>query len=62
MTTPTDPCPRCGHPLGDHPARSRMTRARTVAICTPCGQHEADRQARGLAPIPPGEWPLRRAA
>lgn len=52
------PCPRCRGPLGDLPARSRMQTARTVAICSSCGTDEASREHRGLAPIPPTDWPL----
>jgi hypothetical protein len=50
-------CPRCRRPLGERPARSRTTHARDIPICSPCGQGEAYRDAVGLAPIPPGEWP-----
>ncbi len=28
-----------------------------VRICGDCGTDEAVRDARGLPPIPPGEWP-----
>ena len=55
----TTHCPRCTRPIGDRPARSRTTVARDIAICSPCGQGEADRQAAGRAPIPPNEWPGR---
>ncbi len=51
-------CPRCGGPLGDRPARSRLTTAREVSICTPCGTEEAVRQADGKSPVPFGEWPI----
>ncbi|MEV2264087.1 hypothetical protein AB0J13_36265 [Streptomyces anulatus] len=51
-------CPRCGGPLGERPARSRLTAAREVFICTTCGTEEAVRHAHGQAPVPFGEWPL----
>ncbi|MFF1906406.1 hypothetical protein [Kitasatospora sp. NPDC058218] len=55
----TDPrCPRCGGPLGERPARSRVTTDRDVPICTTCGTDEAVREAQRQAPVPPGEWPL----
>ena len=50
-------CPRCRGPLGEDPGRSRTTVARDIAICSPCAQAEAERDATGRAPIPPGEWP-----
>lgn len=50
-------CPRCSRPLGERPGRSRTTVARDIPICSPCAQGEAYRDAAGLAPIPPGEWP-----
>ncbi|GAA2242137.1 hypothetical protein GCM10010232_31510 [Streptomyces amakusaensis] len=55
---PNTRCPRCGGPLGDRPARSRLTIGRDVAICTTCGTDEAVREAAGLSPVPFGEWPL----
>ena len=51
-------CPRCTHP-GPLTSRSRTTLARTIAICSPCGQAEAARDATGRAPIPPADWPIR---
>ncbi len=56
---PDTPCPRCGGPLGEHPARTRLTLDRDVRICTPCGTDEATRIARGEPPIPFGDWPIR---
>ncbi|MFF0430357.1 hypothetical protein ACFYUJ_39095 [Streptomyces sp. NPDC004520] len=50
-------CPRCGGPLGDTPARSRMTTDRTVPVCAACGTDEAVREHRGLSPLPPTDWP-----
>jgi hypothetical protein len=35
-------CPRCSGPLGDHPARSRVTLARDIPICDLCGSDERD--------------------
>ncbi|MBT2394668.1 hypothetical protein [Streptomyces sp. ISL-100] len=55
---PDTRCPRCGGPLGERPARSRLTADRDVFICTTCGTEEAVRQAHGQAPVPFGEWPL----
>lgn len=55
---PDTRCPRCGGPLGERPARSRLTVDREVFICAPCGTEEAVREARGQAPVPFGEWPL----
>lgn len=51
-------CQRCGGPLGDQPARSRLTLARTLPICTPCGQDEARRERDKHPPIPPTDWPI----
>ncbi|MFD8146103.1 hypothetical protein [Streptomyces sp. NPDC059708] len=51
-------CPRCTGPLGIRPALSRITTARTLTICTPCGIDEALRDADRKAPIPPTEWPI----
>ena len=51
-------CPRCGGPLGERPAHSRLTADREVFICTTCGTEEAVREAQGKAPVPFGEWPL----
>ncbi|MEU8887320.1 hypothetical protein [Streptomyces sp. NPDC048442] len=55
---PDTRCPRCGGPLGERPARSRLTADREVFICTTCGTEEAVREAHGQAPVPFGEWPL----
>lgn len=52
-------CPRCGGPLGERPARSRLTIDREVAICTMCGTDEAVREARGVSPVPFGDWLVR---
>ncbi|MEU7230145.1 hypothetical protein [Streptomyces chrestomyceticus] len=57
---PETRCPRCGGPLGDRPARSRLTVDREVMVCSVCGQDEAVRQAMGRTPIPFGEWPITR--
>ncbi|QCX82682.1 hypothetical protein C9F11_45620 (plasmid) [Streptomyces sp. YIM 121038] len=53
-----DRCPRCGGPLGERPARSRLTIARAVMICTACGTDEAIREANSQAPVPFDEWPM----
>lgn len=59
MTSATARCPRCTSPYtAAHAARSRITLQRTIPICAPCGADEADRDARGQAPVPIGEWPL----
>lgn len=50
-------CPRCGHPL-TNPGRSRVTHDRTLTICGPCATDEAVRDRAGLAPVPPGDWPI----
>lgn len=52
-------CPRCGGPLGERPARSRLTADRDVFICTPCGLDEAERGASELPPVPFGDWPVK---
>ncbi|RZF02688.1 hypothetical protein C0R05_32695 [Streptomyces albidoflavus] len=56
-------CPRCLGPLaafsGDRGARSRMATDRGIRICGKCGTDEAVRDAAGLAPIPPDEWPVK---
>ncbi|WP_161990414.1 hypothetical protein [Streptomyces alboflavus] len=55
----TTPCPRCRQPYDTATAAaSRLTLPRTLPICSPCGTDEAVRDAQGLAPIPPREWPL----
>ncbi|MFD7429690.1 hypothetical protein ACIF6H_12245 [Streptomyces microflavus] len=51
-------CARCGGPLGERPARSRLTADREVQICTMCGTDEAVREVDGLPPVPFGDWPL----
>ncbi|WP_167518944.1 hypothetical protein [Streptomyces chryseus] len=43
------------------PGRSRVTHARTIHVCGPCCTDEAVRDAQGLAPIPPTDWPLNAA-
>lgn len=53
-------CPRCGGPLGERPARSRLTKDRDVRICTPCGTDEAVREENGRPPVPFGDWPTSR--
>ncbi|MFI5809168.1 hypothetical protein [Streptomyces sp. NPDC051561] len=58
MTEPR--CPRCSGPLGDRPARSRLTAARDTYVCTTCGTDEAVREATGKAPTPFGDWPVLR--
>ncbi|MFD9150360.1 hypothetical protein ACIPPN_21175 [Streptomyces diastaticus] len=55
---PDTRCPRCGGPLGEAPARSRLTTDREVLICTTCGTDEAVREATGRTPVPFGDWPL----
>lgn len=51
-----DVCPRCHGALED-PARSRVTIDRDIKVCSGCGLDEAVRDAAGLAPIPPQDWP-----
>lgn len=55
-------CPRCCGPLSvcdsDMGAGSRVVLTRDVRICGRCGVDEAVRDAAGLAPVPPGEWPM----
>ncbi|MFI6372430.1 hypothetical protein [Streptomyces sp. NPDC050546] len=53
-------CPRCGGPLSERPARTRLTVDREVQICSACGSDEAVREATGRAPVPFGEWPIGR--
>lgn len=57
-------CPRCAGPLaqfdGDRGAASRVMTERDCRICGACGMDEAVRDAMGLPPIPPGEWPTTR--
>lgn len=61
-----DRCPRCCGPLycfpRDTAARSRTTLDRSIPICAPCGEDEAIREARRLAPIPAADWPIGRPA
>lgn len=56
------PCPRCCGPLseyeGDPGARSRLALDRDVRICRPCGVDETVRDASGLTPVPPADWPV----
>jgi hypothetical protein len=33
---------------------------RDIEICQACGLDEATREASGLPPIPPGDWPIIR--
>lgn len=61
MSTPEPRCPRCTGPLGGSLARSRMTHARDLGICSPCATDEAMREVAGQAPIPPTDWPRRPA-
>lgn len=56
---PDTRCPRCGGPLGERPARSRMTTSREVIICTTCGTDEAVRAANHQPPVPFGDWPVK---
>ena len=59
MTAAIAQCPRCTGPYdAATPARSRVTLQRDISICPPCGTDEAARDARGMSPVPPGEWPL----
>ncbi|MGX9891402.1 hypothetical protein [Streptomyces sp. NPDC002276] len=52
-------CPRCTASYDPATAAtSRVTLARTISICSPCGMDEAERDAHGSAPIPHGEWPI----
>ncbi|MFJ2110776.1 hypothetical protein ACIOEX_02415 [Streptomyces sp. NPDC087850] len=59
-------CLRCTGPLaafeGDIGAGSRIVTDRSTRICGACGTDEAVREARGLAPIPFGDWPVRTSA
>lgn len=56
---PDTRCPRCGGPLGERPARSRLTIDREVFICTLCGTDEAVRDAAKRTPVPFGDWPVK---
>lgn len=56
-------CPRCRHdPIaafpGDRGGSSRLTLERDVRVCGACASDEALRDARGLPPVPLGEWPV----
>ncbi|WP_033287062.1 hypothetical protein [Streptomyces sp. NRRL F-525] len=52
-------CPRCTASYDPATAAtSRVTLARTIPICSPCGSAEALRDEQGNAPIPHGEWPV----
>lgn len=51
----TNPCPRCGEPIGEHPARSRVDN--TTPICTLCGTREALADAE-RTPLPPVTQPI----
>lgn len=54
-------CPRCSNPYNARSAaKSRVTLARDISVCPPCGTDEAVRDSTGRAPVPPGEWPLTR--
>ncbi|MFJ2819394.1 hypothetical protein [Streptomyces sp. NPDC087294] len=57
---PDTRCPRCDCPLGERPARTRLTIDRDVRICSACGIEEAVRDAKGQPPIAFGEWPITR--
>jgi len=58
MTHGTGRCPRCSGPLGERPARSRLTLVRDIPICPLCALSEALADAAGIPPLPPGEWPV----
>ncbi|MEU8545316.1 hypothetical protein AB0C52_35835 [Streptomyces sp. NPDC048717] len=54
-------CPRCLGPLAECRADVGAT-SRVVSwmrICGRCGADEAVRDATGLPPVPPDDWPLR---
>jgi hypothetical protein len=60
MTNRPDYCPRCTGPMG-LPGGSRMlTKRSDVDICGECCTDEAVRDAAGLPPIPPQEWPVKQ--
>ena len=54
-------CPRCEGPLREEfPAGSRITKCRSIPICSPCGSDEADQcTTRELSPA--SAWPVDRA-
>ena len=54
---PLSDCPRCFGPL-DLPGTSRTTLPRSTRICGRCCTDEAARDAVGMAPVPPHEWPV----
>ena len=59
-------CPRCEEPLPqppDIPAGSRITRCRSIPICSRCGSEEADEWVRafrgmGKGMLAASEWPV----
>ena len=55
-------CPRCERPLPQpFPAGSRITRCRSIPICSECGSDEAEQCARrGLSLSPASRWPINR--
>jgi hypothetical protein len=62
---PREQCPRCTEALRAFPedigAASRVVAEdQDVRICAACGMDEAMRVTAGLAPVPPGEWPVRK--
>lgn len=57
-TEPVAQCPRCLGGMWWPGAGSRMTPERDLEVCGWCGSDEADRDALGLAPIPPSDWPV----
>ncbi len=42
----------------EYAAGSRMTVERDIDICGWCGTDEAERDAYGLPPVPPQQWPV----
>jgi hypothetical protein len=57
--TAMEECPRCGGDLDPTAsAMSRITAPREIAICSTCGALEAHRDAWGLPPMPPSDWPV----
>lgn len=62
---PAASCPRCTGPLAkfdeDAGAGSRIVTDRNIQICGDCGLDEAVLDARGMSPVLPAEWPIRRA-
>jgi len=55
-------CPRCEGLLPQQfPAGSRLTRCRSIPVCSACGSDEADQCVRrDLALSPASSWPLNR--